>query len=82
MLLFGFSGSQPLLPSVQQEDSQTEKRIAHILQEAQHAMQHKKVMEQVWNKEVRFILFTYECCCGLFLKADDKIKFPKISKNV
>ncbi|XP_045173735.1 homeobox protein cut-like 1 isoform X4 [Mercenaria mercenaria] len=44
-------GSQPLLPSIQREDAATEERIAHILNEAQHAMQQKKSLEQVWSKE-------------------------------
>ena len=76
-VLLYLTGSQPLLPSIQQEDTQTEKRIAHILQEAQQAMQHKKVMEQVWNSEVRysFITFTlldnsgHNFCCLLLSSA-------------
>ncbi|XP_060594772.1 homeobox protein cut-like 1 isoform X5 [Ruditapes philippinarum] len=43
--------SQPLLPSIQREDAATEERIAHILNEAQLAMQQKKNLEQVWSKE-------------------------------
>jgi len=42
-----FTGSQHLVPSVQREDSQTEERIAQILNEAQQAMHIKKAMEQV-----------------------------------
>lgn len=45
-------GTQPLLPSIQHEDAATEKRIAHILSEAQQAMQQKKSHEQAWSKEV------------------------------
>ncbi|KAL3856803.1 hypothetical protein ACJMK2_011520, partial [Sinanodonta woodiana] len=44
-------GSQPLLPTIQREDSATEERISQILNEAQHAMQMKKVMEQVWKEQ-------------------------------
>ncbi|XP_052802047.1 homeobox protein cut-like 1 isoform X2 [Mya arenaria] len=39
-------GNQPLLPSIQREDAATEERIAHILNEAQVAMQQKKSIEQ------------------------------------
>ncbi|XP_048775538.2 homeobox protein cut-like 1 isoform X2 [Ostrea edulis] len=39
-------GPTTLVPSVQREDSQTEERIAQILNEAQQAMQLKKAMEQ------------------------------------
>ncbi|CAC5422305.1 CUTL [Mytilus coruscus] len=42
-----FTGSQPLVSSVQREDAHTEERIAQILNEAQQAMQIKKAMEQV-----------------------------------
>ncbi|XP_071178530.1 homeobox protein cut-like 1 isoform X2 [Mytilus edulis] len=41
-----FTGSQPLVSSVQREDAHTEERIAQILNEAQQAMQIKKAMEQ------------------------------------
>ena len=41
-----------MLPNIQREDSQTEERIAHILNEAQMAMQNKKSVEQAWTKEV------------------------------
>lgn len=44
---FPFTGPTTLVPSVQREDSQTEERIAQILNEAQQAMQIKKAMEQV-----------------------------------
>lgn len=53
------SGSQPLLPSIQREDAATEERIAHILNEAQHAMQQKKTLEQVWAKEVVVYIVEY-----------------------
>ena len=53
MIMF-ITGSQPLLPSIQREDAATEERIAHILNEAQIAMQQKKNLEQVWSKEVSF----------------------------
>ncbi|XP_022344162.1 homeobox protein cut-like 1 isoform X3 [Crassostrea virginica] len=43
---FPFTGPTTLVPSVQREDSQTEERIAQILNEAQQAMQIKKAMEQ------------------------------------
>lgn len=45
--MFPFAGPTTLVPSVQREDSQTEERIAQILNEAQQAMQLKKAMEQV-----------------------------------
>ncbi|XP_048775550.2 homeobox protein cut-like 1 isoform X5 [Ostrea edulis] len=44
--MFPFAGPTTLVPSVQREDSQTEERIAQILNEAQQAMQLKKAMEQ------------------------------------
>ncbi|XP_052220988.1 homeobox protein cut-like 1 isoform X5 [Dreissena polymorpha] len=46
-----FVGTQPLLPSIQREDSVTEERIAHILNEAQQAMQQKRSVEESWSKE-------------------------------
>jgi hypothetical protein len=46
--MFPFAGPTTLVPSVQREDSQTEERIAQILNEAQQAMQLKKAMEQVF----------------------------------
>lgn len=46
-----FTDTQHVVPNIPREDSQTEERIAQILNDAQQAMQIKKEVEQVSSLE-------------------------------